>query len=278
MKSSKKYSQFSCFIGRLIGWLWFDLLRIRRQIVIENIQRAFPDWDKDQVLTLARSSMYSLGKNIVDVFRLPAFDKKWAEENIEIEGLEHLKEAYSHGKGVFGLGLHLGSGDVGIACLHHFDIKVNLITKRFRTKWLNDYWFKVRQAHGVGLIEDRKSTVQIMRALKKNELIIFVLDQFMGPPLGVETQFFGQKTGAAMGLALLAGRTGAVVLPTYTYNRPDGKLINVFEKPIPFEEADTRDEAVKNMTQVYTDKIEEIVKKYPDQWLWVHRRWKEFKV
>ena len=265
------------FIGWFIGWLWFDVLRIRRGIVLNNLRLAFPEWEERKRLEVGRRSMSALGKNIVDVFRLPFVDEKWVADNVEFQGMEHLQKALGRGKGVFGLGMHLASGDLSIASLNYFDLKVNLISKRFKTSWLNNYWFRVRQAHGTRLIEDRDSATDIMRALKRNELVIFVLDQFMGPPLGVETKFFGKKTGTAMGLALLAERTGAAVLPCYTYNRPDGTLVNVFGEEIPFQDLGTREESIQYMTQLYTDKIEEVVRKYPGQWMWVHRRWKEFK-
>lgn len=264
------------------------MFRIRRNIVIDNISKAYPELDKKQVLKIGRRSMMTLGIGIVDVFCLPFANEKWLKKNVVVEGEKNIQEALKKGKGFFALGAHMGSGDMGLTALNYLfnnsqsvnekRLKVNLITKRFKNQWLNDYWFKVRQKHGTNLIEDRKSSFDILRALKRNEMVIFVLDQFMGPPLGVKTQFFGRETGTAMGLALLVEKTQVPVLPCYSYLRGDGKIVSVFEKEIPLQDFGSRNKTIEEMTQIYTQKIEEIVRKYPEQWMWVHRRWKEFKV
>ena len=154
---------------------------------------------------------------------------------------------------------------------------MNLITKRIKNEVINNFWFGARRFHGTRLIEDRRSTFDILKALKRNESVIFVLDQFMGPPLGVPVHFFGRKTGAAMGLALLVEKTRVPVIPCYSYVNEKGKIVDVFEPEIPFQDFGSREETIEKMTQIYTDKIEEIVRQYPEQWMWVHKRWKEFK-
>ena len=265
------------FAGRCIGWLWFDLFRIRRKLVLDNIRQAFPDWSEEKVLATARRAMAVLGQSIVDVFYLPFFNRAWIDRNFEMQGVENLRQALSQGKGVFCLTLHLGSGDLGVAALNYFGFKVNLVTKSLRNATLNRYWFQVREKHGTRLISDRRSSFEILRSLKRNELVIFVLDQFMGPPLGVKTRFFNRETGTAMGLALLANRSQTPVVPCYTYFSEGGKLVCVFEKEIVAQDFGTNEQTIVGMTQVYTDKIEDIVRKYPDQWMWVHRRWKEYK-
>jgi len=107
-------------------------------------------------------------------------------------------------------------------------------------------------------------------------VVIFVLDQFMGPPIGVKTLFFGKETGTAMGLTVMAKRTGAPVIPVYCHERADGKQVVSCESEIEFEEKGEKSETLTYMTQKYTDKLESIIKLYPEQWMWVHRRWKKF--
>lgn len=264
-------------LGRLIGRLWFDVFRIRRRVILENLRLAFPHWSEDEIVRTGRRAMENLGRSIADVLCLPFFDGEWLDLHIETEGAENLHKALAKGKGVICLGLHLGSGDFSIASLNYLGFKVHLITKSFKNRALNRFWFHVREKHGTRLIADRKSGFDILKALKKNEIVIFVLDQFMGPPLGVKTRFFGHETGTASGMALLVSRTQAPVVPCYSYFNERGKVVNVFESEIPFQDFGDRERTIVGMTQVYTDKIEEIVRRYPDQWMWVHRRWKEFK-
>lgn len=267
---------FICF-GNCIGVFWFDVLRIRRRLVLDNIRKCFPERTEDEVIQIGRQSLKTLGVSIVDVMCLPFVTKEWVKKNCHIIGKEHIDFALQKEKGVFFLGSHLGSGDIGIASLNYYELKMNLITKRIKTEWINNYWFSTRQSHGTKLIDDRRSTFDILKALKKKEIVVFVLDQFMGPPLGVKTTFFGRETGTAMGLALLVERTKTPVVPSYTYLDRSGKIITVFEEEIPLQDFGSREESIREMTQIYTYKIEEIVRQYPHQWMWVHRRWKEFR-
>jgi Kdo2-lipid IVA lauroyltransferase/acyltransferase len=142
---------------------------------------------------------------------------------------------------------------------------------------LDDIWFSVRGRFGTQFIAPRNSSYEILKALKSKGCVIFVLDQFMGPPLGVKTEFLGRETGTAMGLALFAHKTGAPVVPCYTRRKADGRYVVCFEPEVPFEDFDDKNKNVQYMTQKYTDRIEAIVRKYPEQWMWIHRRWKVFR-
>ncbi|MBT4760350.1 MAG: lysophospholipid acyltransferase family protein [Bdellovibrionaceae bacterium] len=267
---------FQSFLGDFIGFLWFDLLRIRRKIVLDNIKIAFPDLSYKQRVALGRKSLSVSGRNIVNYSHLPFINKENFKEYVEIENIHHIQEALSKGKGVCLLTLHLGNGDLGGVGLSLSELPVHLISKEFKLKWLNDLWFGVRSRLGVGFIPPRNSSYAILKKLKANEVVIFVLDQFMGPPIGVKTLFFGKETGTAMGLTVMAKRTGAPVIPVYCHERADGKQVVSCESEIEFEEKGEKSETLTYMTQKYTDKLESIIKLYPEQWMWVHRRWKKF--
>lgn len=264
-------------IGEFIGFLWFDVLRIRRKVALENVGIAFPESSGEDRERIARASLHQMGRTLVEYTLFPFFEKEDVNRFFEIQGEEHVQEALKAGKGVLFLTLHLGNGDFAIAAISRLGWPVHLISKEFRARWLNDLWFGMRSKHGTRFISPEKSSFDILRALRKNEIVIFVLDQFMGPPIGVRTRFFGKETGTAAGLALMAGRTGAPVIPCYTYRRPDGKSVIVFEPPIPYLDNSLMEKNISVMTQKYTDKIESIVRRYPEQWMWIHRRWKEFR-
>lgn len=264
-------------LGWCLGTLWFDILRIRRQVAVDNVGIAFPHLSLKERTKMARASILHMGLSLIEYADFPFLQMDDLEKRFVFEGRENIVESLRQGKGVLFMTLHLGNGDMAIAGLSLEGWPVHLISKEFRAKWLNDLWFGMRGRLGTKFISPEKSTFDILRALRKNEIVIFVLDQFMGPPIGVRTQFFGRETGTAAGLAYIAGRTGAPVIPCYTYRRYDGKNVMVFEKPIPFLDDGPRDKNISVMTQKYTDKIEEIVRKYPEQWMWIHRRWKEFR-
>lgn len=261
-------------IGDIIGILWFDILRIRRRVAIENVKIAFPEKTEAEQTRIARWSLRHMGRSIIEYSLFPFFSKEKVAKHFDIQGLENLEAAYAKGKGVLFLGLHLGNGDFGIAAVSRLGWPVSLISKIFKARWLNDLWFGMRAKHGTEFISPEKSSFQILRALKAKRVIFFVLDQFMGPPIGCRTKFFGRETGTAMGLAIMAERSGAPVVPSYTYRKEDGRHVIVFEPEIPWQDAST--ENITTMTQIYTDKIEQIIRKHPEQWMWIHRRWKNF--
>jgi len=264
-------------IGEAIGFLWFDVFQIRRQVALDNLAIAFPDLSLLERTSIARRSLESLGKTIVEYSLFPFITRRNMEMNFSFSGREHLDNALSEGRGVILLTLHIGNGDYAVSALSTLGYKANLISKEFKSRWLNDLWFGMRRKIGTRFISAEKSSFEILRALRRGEIVVFVLDQFMGPPIGVKTRFFGKETGTAAGCALIAGRTHAPVLPCYTYRRPDGRHVGVLEPAIQFLDDRPSGENIAVMTQVYTDKIEAIVRKCPEQWMWIHRRWKEFR-
>lgn len=265
------------FLGDLIGILWFDVFRIRRKVALENIKRCFPDWSDEHAVQVARRSLCNLGRSFIEFLRIPDVDPEKWRSHFQLHGVENYEKAFAKAKGVCILSAHIGNGDWGTLGLVLNNYHIYIISKEFKLKLLNDFWFATRRSLGTEFISDRGSSLTILKLLKKNKAIVFVLDQFLGPPIGIKTTFFGHETGTGMGLALLAERSNAPVVPVYTYRDERGGTHIVFEPEIPFVELANKEDTIKNMTQIYCNKIEEWVRAYPEQWLWVHRRWKKYK-
>ncbi len=265
------------FIGDVIGILWFDIFRIRRNIVLSNLRLCFPNWSEAERIRVGRQSVCHLGRTMIEFWRMPAATEAQYRDQFEVRGKENLDRALARGKGAFVLASHIGNGDWASVGLSFHKIFLNTVTKEFKWKALNDFWFATRQKFGMSLIPDRKSSLTILKVLKKNGLVGFVMDQFLGPPIGTKIKFFAVETGAPMGLALLAERSEAAVVPGLTYRADDGHFIIEFEPEIPFVQTGDKEQNIKVNTQIYCDKIEEWIRKHPAQWMWVHRRWKEFR-
>jgi KDO2-lipid IV(A) lauroyltransferase len=268
---------FRAWLGIGIGFLWFDVFRIRRDVAIANLGIAFPEKSVAERTRIARRSLHHMGRTIIEYAILPFLTRDNVSQYVSIEGESNLQDALKNGKGAILLTLHLGNGDFGISALSKLGYPMNLISKEFKARWLNDLWFGMRRKIGTKFISVEKSSFDILRALRKNEFVIFVLDQFMGPPIGVRTLFFGKETGTAAGCALIAERTKTPVLPCYTYRLPNGQHQIVIGLPIQHLDHQPGDKNIAVMTQDYTDRIESIVRGHPDQWMWIHRRWKEFR-
>ncbi len=265
-------------MGSFLGWVWFDLLKLRRRTVLRNLTIAFPDFSHERRMEIARKSMAYLCYNFIEFSLIPLLDKKWLQEEVIFHGFENYEAAAAKGKGLLLMSLHMGNGDVGTAALVLKGLKMSLISKKFKNRLLNQFWFGVREKKGTRFLEPhgRSTAFDILRICRAQLPVIFVVDQFMGRPYGIDSTFFGKKTGTAYGLALFAMKTQAPVVPIYTYRDSELKTHVVFENEVTFEKIEDKDLQIKLMTQKYNDRVESIVRKFPEQWMWVHRRWKKW--
>jgi Kdo2-lipid IVA lauroyltransferase/acyltransferase len=259
-------------IGSALAFLWFDVLRIRRDVALGNLRIAFPDWDERMRVRVARHSIHNLGWNLTEYCYFPFLTRENLGQTFEFEGLEIYERAAAKGKGVLLLTLHLGNGDLGCAGLALKGIPMVLVSKFFTFKWLNDLWFGMRARAGIRFIPPRNSSYTILKALKKGAAVAIPLDQFTGPPIGVRTTFFGRETGTGAGLAVMAERSGAAVVSVYTVRLANGRHLIRFSREL----GNSGD--VEALTQSYNDELESLVRAHPEQWMWIHKRWKRFVV
>jgi len=261
-----------------IAILFFDVFRFRRKIMMQNIQIVFPEKSQKVKIILARNSIKKIIYSFYEFCLLPSIDDKWIQQNIHFKGLDFLDQARLKNKGVLLLSLHLGHGDMAISMIAHRGYPLYVISKHFKVKWLNDFWFGTRKRFGANFLDPhgRNSSFDILKILKQKGILIFVLDQYMGPPYGLETTFFGVKTGTAYGLSLFALKTGAPVLPVWTYRDKNGKNVIEFGPEIPLAPELSKDEILLATTQQYNHVIETLIQKHPEDWLWIHRRWKKY--
>lgn len=257
-------------IAWFLAFLWLDVLRIRRKVVLENLRKAFPDWTDAQRLQTARESMRYQGLNFLEYTYLPFLNKQNIERYFEFHGLDVFEKALAKRKGVLLLTLHLGHGDLCAAALAIRGYPMVMVSKFFKIKWLNDLWFGMRERVGMKFIGPRNSSFQLLRSLKSGSAVIIPLDQFTGPPIGVRTKFFGIETGTAAGFAVMADRSGAVVVSCYSVRLPNGRHAIHFVREM--KEQGT----AERVTQAYNDELESFVRLYPSQWMWLHKRWKRF--
>jgi KDO2-lipid IV(A) lauroyltransferase len=258
------------FFGVCLACLWFDFLRIRRKVILDNLKIAFPEWTEKQRVQCARRSLQHMGWNLIDYSIMPHLNPKNLDKYFVFHGIEKPYEALKEGKGLLILTLHLGYGDMALAGLSVHGLPIAMVSKEFKLKWLNDLWFGMRGKYGMTFIPPRNSSFALLKALKSKRMVVIPNDQFTGPPIGVRTTFFGKETGTAAGLSIMADRSGAPVLSTYVYRLPDGRHSIHFMN---FMNTKGEPQAV---TQAFNDELEKFVRLYPDQYMWLHKRWKKF--
>ena len=269
---------FQRAIAGFLGMMWFDVLRIRRQVVLDNITKAFPLLTQKEKVRLARRSLANLGMNLVEYSHLPYMTAENIDALYDFQKSELLDDALKEGHGALLLTCHMGNGDLACAGLALKKYPILLVSKAFKLKWLNELWFGMRRKSGLEFIPARDSSYALLKALKKNSVVVIPLDQFTGPPIGVKTTFFGHETGTAAGLALMAERAHAPVIACFTRRLPDGRHVLEFRERIDVHFRSSRAEGMVEYTQKFTDILQGFVTEHPDQWMWIHKRWKRFVV
>lgn len=263
-------------LAKFLAWLWVDVLNLRKKVVYGNIDIAFPGTPLEIKEQWMKKSIYVLARGLVDIGKVPYLKEQWVKDNVIYHGLENVP----HDQGFFFLTLHLGSSDLAAAIISEKVVPLSLISKRFTNEFADEFWFSLRTQSKTEFIDahSKNNAFEILKALRLKRAVVFVLDQFMGKPYGIETEFFGKKTGTAYGLALFALKTKAPVLPLYTYWDDNNKLHIGVDPAVKIDDVQTDDklEAQRILTNRFNAALESIIRRWPAQWMWVHRRWKDF--
>jgi KDO2-lipid IV(A) lauroyltransferase len=264
------------WIGASAGLLLYGLDRRHRRLVQEQLQTAFPDWPRAQVRQTARRCYANLGKSAAEFARLGRANRETILQWVTIEGMEHVERARQQGRGVLILTAHLGNWEllgVVYALTGH---RLFPIARPLDNPWLNGLINRIRNRHGSEVVSKKAASAprDIIHALRQGHTVGILLDQNMAPRDGVFVNFFGRSACTSTGLALIARRTGASVVPAFIVREARGRHRIIFQPPVELAHSRNVEEDVVINTARCTAVIERMVRAYPDQWLWMHRRWK----
>lgn len=261
-------------LGKALGWI---LLRcgFRKEIAEENLRLAFPFLDANQRQKFLSENYAEMGILFLELMGSFFGFRRFLENYCDIQNEHYLQEALQGGKGVFVMSAHLGNWEVatgaGAALL---GAPVTMVTKELKPRWFHRMVVVTRSLLGVTMASEPKTMAPIMRALKKNQIVGFVMDQYAGAPVGARVPFFGIPVGSHTALAALALRTGVPVLPAIAVRKPDGRYLLRFDPVLETIPHPDPKEAVLLNTAQYVKHTEGWIKEFPLQWMWVHRRWK----
>lgn len=261
-------------LARGLAWLIFGLFGYRRAVIAQNLEASFPELGLAERRMLSRQVGQHLVLTFLEFLRIPRYAAR-NFDNVECLGLEHYEAAFAKGKGVLCLAGHLGSFEMTAAAVARL-LRPNkswLIVKPL-PGGVDRFVVSVRRRGGTDVIPAKGALKSVFLALKRQELVAFVLDQHAPGDTGVPVQFFGRAAQGLVALAVVAERTGAPVIAASAHRRPDGTHLLVLHPEIPFEAQADRAQTLQQMTQVYTRVIERAIRAHPEQWFWSHRRWK----
>jgi KDO2-lipid IV(A) lauroyltransferase len=267
-------------ISRL-GRLVYRMLPYRRHIVMSNIEQVYgTQLDQQQKVHLAQAFYTHLLRCIKETIQLRFMSDAVLRERVTVKGYERLLEIAAQGKGVLVLTAHVGSWEFaplgGMLNFSQFKGHFHFIRRRLGWKALERILFRRYHRAGLNVIPKQDALYQVKNALDQNHAVVFVLDQHASlvNKDGVAVEFFGKKAGTYRSLASLSRHTGIPVVPAAGYRLPNGQHVLEFYEPIVWQEYATNQESIYQNTLAYNQALERIILAHPEQWMWMHQRWK----
>ena len=263
----------SMLLGSGLGWLFRVLQRRRRQLALDNLRAAFPSRTEDECLGILRDTFKHFGRHIVELIKFDAMEADEIMGLVEIAGEERIEQAFARGKGVMFCASHFGYWELQLM-MHGFRHKpMVVVARRLDNPLLERVIERIRARVGTRVVPRRGAIRGVLRALVKQEAVVMMIDQHIQDRSAVMVDFFNRPASTTSALAALALRTGAPIIPVFALPLPGGRYRMIYEAPIE-PPADDDPDPLRTYTQRCTDLLEMYVRRYPELWLWMHRRWR----
>ncbi len=267
--------RWSSAIANAIGTIWYAVDKGHRDIAHENMARVYGD--KKSRVEIRSATRRSFGQ----IAQIP-FEMGWAlrmnrqdfMRHCKITGLPNLRRAFAKGKGVLILTLHIGNWELLPMAYIDSGLNVSMVYRPLDFKPADEFILNYRSRHGAQPIPKKKSMRRILKALAQRDCVGILLDQTAGMKAGILLEFFDHPAWTNKGLALLASKTQAPVITSFLIRNGLNYEVHIGPE-IPLVHTGRKEDDVRINTQRYNQALEEIIRKYPEQWLWMHRRWKQ---
>ena len=258
-----------------LAWLIYLLHRRLRRVGMRNLELAFPEKSPSQRRKILRGTFTSLGRQLAEVCLFPRYTRENVSHVIVYDGFENYERAHSRGKGVLYLTAHIGAWELSAFSHSLQGHPLKIVMRGLDNPDLDALIQRYRTMHGNAVVHKDNFVRGLLAAMKAGETVGILMDTNMTPPQGVFVNFFGIPACTASGLARIALRTDAAVVPGFTVWDPALRKYRLRFEPAArlIRTQDEESDVVAN-TALFTRIIEDYVRRYPDQWLWVHRRWK----
>lgn len=264
----------SSWVGSRLGDLSRRFLKKKARILQDNYSNAFGQ-SADAAGHFERDVFRHFGMMGVEFLRFPVLDDRWMEKNVVVEGEELVAEVLSAGKGAMLLSAHAGNWELMLKRIAGFAKKRVLVLNRpIKNAAIHDFIESYRFLYGkTDSILSGNAAQPLFRNLLKNGIVGVVLDQNAGLHDGLFVPFFGRMAATYSSIARISLRSGSPVLPVFNRRSSDGTYRITILPPI-FPKNDQGEEEVLRLTTLYTESIEKHIRSCPEQWIWMHRRWK----
>jgi KDO2-lipid IV(A) lauroyltransferase len=264
----------------MLGRLLYRLLPIRRQLVLANLRRVYGrQVAEDEIVRLAQAHYGHLGRLLFEFLWYPLLSEKTRLAMVRVENIAPITDAYESGRGLLIVTGHFGNWEVSTAAgLRHFpqvNGRFHFLRRPFKPRWLDDLVTRRFRKAGFGVLPKKGSLPTILERLEAGDFVVFPFDQHAAGRDAVQVEFFGHAAGTFRSLAIMARAAGVQVVPASSWREPDGMHVLRFEDPIDPIACDDYDEEIARNTRQYNAALERLILRHPEQWFWVHRRWRE---
>jgi KDO2-lipid IV(A) lauroyltransferase len=262
---------FAIGLAQVVYLLHFRL----RQVGMRNLAMVFPKKSGAERARILRAVFTSLGRQLAELCRFPTYTPQNVDEVVVYDGLGNYERAYAQGRGVLFLTAHFGGWELSAFAHSLHGHWLHIVMRPMDNEYLDQLLQHYRTMHGNKTVAKDDFVRGLLAAMKAGETVGILMDTNMTPPQGIFVDFFGIPACTASGLARIALRTDAAVVPGFTIWDPALRKYRLrFDPALELIRTGHLEADIAANTQMFTKVIEDYVRKYPDQWLWVHRRWK----
>jgi KDO2-lipid IV(A) lauroyltransferase len=263
-----------CVAG-VLAWGVYRLHGRLRRVGERNLELAFPELSARERKEMLRGVFRSLGRQLVEFCRMRRYTAENTRGWIRTEGLDHYLAAKARGKGVLIVTGHMGAWELSSFYHSLMGYPMSMVARPLDNRRLDAFVNGIRCLHGNRVLPKDDFARGLLTAMRKGETVGILMDTNMTPPQGVFVSFFGKHACTASGVARVALKTGAAVLPGFmVWEEAERRYVLHFGPQLTFERTMDEEADIVAATQQCTSAIESWIRRYPDQWLWIHRRWK----
>jgi len=265
----------------LAGKLLYHFFPLRRGVVLDNLRRVYgASVPEDEILRIAQAHYAHLWRLLPEFIAFPWLTPAQRAARARVENQDAIVAAHARGKGVIIVTGHFGNWEVstaaGIANFPQARGRFYFVRRPFKPAWLDALILRRFRLAGFGVLPKSGSLEAILERLAAGDIVVFPFDQHAGRRDGVRVEFFGHPAGTFRSVALIAQASGAPVLPAFSWREPDGRHVLRFEGPLELVTREDVGEEIRANTRLFNAALERMILRHPEQWWWVHRRWKEW--
>jgi KDO2-lipid IV(A) lauroyltransferase len=260
--------------GTLLGLAFYAVDGVHRRVADRNLALAFPARPAAERRAIARAAFAHFGRLLFELLEFSGLTNEQMLARVEFDGEDRCRQAYAQGKGVLFIAGHFGFWELQAIVQAIRGEPVTVLARALDNPKLHELLEQIRQRTGNTIVYRKDTIRRVMRALQSGHGVAVLIDQHISSPDAVHVDFFERPAATTPAVAALALRTGAPVLPVFALPLGGGRYRMIYEHPIEPPPADSED-AVREFTQRCTDVLEMYVRRHPELWLWMHRRWRD---